>query len=43
MKPSNEFNRRRQARAVVTAVGLVLMVILIFAVTLVKMKQGTGS
>jgi len=40
VKPSNEFNRRRQARAVVTAVALLAMVALIFGITLVKMKAG---
>jgi len=40
MKPSPEFNRRRQSRAIFTAVALVVMVGFIFAITLVRMKQG---
>ena len=40
MKPSDEFNRRRNARAVVTAIALVALVVLIFAITITKMKHG---
>jgi len=40
MKPSPEFNRRRQTRAVVTAVLLLALVGLVFAITLVRMKNG---
>lgn len=40
MKPCDEFNRRRQSRAIFTAVALVGMVALIFAITLVRMRQG---
>jgi len=40
MKPSDEFNRRRQSRSVFTAIALLAMVGLIFAITLVRMKQG---
>jgi hypothetical protein len=38
--PNEEFNRRRNARAVVTAIGLVALVVLIFAVTIAKMHRG---
>jgi len=39
MIPNDEFNRRRNARAVVTAIGLVALVILIFGITIVKMHH----
>ena len=40
MKPSDEFNRRRKGRAVVTAIALIGLVVLIYAITLSKMHHG---
>lgn len=40
MKPTPEFNRRRNARAIITAFALVGFVVLIYAITITKMRHG---
>jgi type II secretory pathway component PulK len=40
VKPSDEFNRRRNGRALITAIALVALVVLIYAITLSKMHHG---
>ncbi len=40
MIPNDEFNRRRNSRSVITAIGLVALVVLIFAITMTKMHHG---
>lgn len=40
MKPSDEFEQRRKSRAIITAFALVGLVVLVFAITYVRMKHG---
>lgn len=40
MKPDDEFNRRRRAGAIFTALACLAIVVLIYFITLARMKHG---